>query len=412
MKFLKYDVRLSLAVLLVVAGTMAGCAFSKDADKTKTSEDPAVTKILLAQQKQDEETKDAQISQGDVHINFEEMPEPNQYNMIVTWPKDVPLVDLTVDTISYDNLKDGSYSVHVIGGSLITIHIRTKVGESPITEMDISATAPLDFILGKDAKKLSQDLSIHGQRLFIYKDNPVFMDGKNVDIEVDKIISEDGNFESFNDQEVDGGKTSDENKLNNSNIVIKAKSIEGRLTFNMIGLYGEDGVSGVVLENQSKLSPAKNGAAGANGVLGASDRPCYSEHCNMASLCTQQPGNGGNGDDGRNGADAKPGGRGGNTGNISITVDDYSQALVQIGYSVGDGGLGAKGAPGHKGGLAGKAGSSQPPCTPAVAGRSGLDGRPGQDSLAGPQGQIGTFIVPKGGDAKTHFVVIDTKQQH
>lgn len=411
MRLLKsHDIRLSLAAILIASGALTGCAFSKDADKPTTVEDPAVKKMVQDQDQLNKETKAGEISESEVKTVFDEVDkEPNQYNMTVTWPADVALVDLGIDDVFYKNLKKNSYTVPVTGGDSIKIHLETMNSKGdPVTEIDILAVAPIDFVLGKDRTGLSHDLSLHGKRLFIYHDEPIVMNANNVDIDVDEIISDDGRFDSFNDHEIDSGQTSDEKKLKNSNIVIKAKKIDGRLTFNLDGLNGKDGLDGSTLEKQSHFQEAKNGTDGSNGSAESNDRPCTTEHCFQGLLCANQPGNGADGESGHDGTAGEPGSNGGNTGNITVITEDYSTATVQIGYSIGQGGKGGKGAPGHKGGSAGKAGTAPKPCNQqTVSGRPGINGRPGLDGKDGEQGAVGAFIVPQGPAAQTHFLIIN-----
>ena len=133
----------SLAILNVSA-----CAFKEDTpEKPKVQEAKPSDIVDTIERGREQQATDIKLTNENVKIRFDEMPDPNSYRVVITWPANIKRMQIT-EPNELPTLINGSneYSRIVFGNSRIKVGLSAldTYGVS-ISTLKLEATAPLDL---------------------------------------------------------------------------------------------------------------------------------------------------------------------------------------------------------------------------------------------------------------------------
>lgn len=401
--------------LLIIALCLAtqACSFKKDGANVNPRADNNNTDVIeTIKKEQEKQAFEGRITEQNVSVKFLELPEPRQYNMVITWPEQVSRMQVTVNgkTVIY-NSQLGTNSHQQIVFSEKTQEIELLALDSfgaPVSSLSITRTAPLDFVV-PETLNLTSDTLLDVERLFLYRSSQIIANGHNLSIIAKKVIVESNESSASTldtyhiitrlpDSRIES--TIDKRQ---SSITIQADKAIGHLKVALVGANGKDGRSGEELERVKgiqKVSVQLNGPTGADGILAWTTKscpkrtsldgpPCEKE----VPLCQRPPTNGGDGLQGEAGHDGENGEDGGPTGNLTTLVKDHSSFSLEVIQMPGKPGKGGQGASGHPGGRGGDPGKNPgSPCTNAKRGSDGPKGANGANGKDGKPGLIGEVL--------------------
>jgi hypothetical protein len=393
---------LSIAILNVTA-----CAFKED-----TTEEPKVKEakpsdiVDTIERGRDQQANDIKLTNENVKIRFDELPDPNAYRAVITWPANIKRMQIT-EPNELPTLINGSneYSRVVSGNSKLKVGLSAldSFGVS-ISTLKLEATAPFDFELNSDLI-LKEATRYSYNRFFMRSGSQIKTDGHDLAIEVNKLFVEEdhrrknGKWSKIYSNIIThfpGEISSGTSPMLGSNITIRAKEAHGLLTVALVGLNGKNGKSGETLEQEKNISRAVDPSLrGIDGIAGLSTEihgRCRAgaamdaqSQCGRSSFrCERQPTNGTNGLKGASGTNGENGMKGGNAGRIQFFIDNHQQFKADIFDRAGKGGVGGKGSERFKGGSGGVAGTNVQGCVAAQNGANGpagdLDGKNGDNA--------------------------------
>jgi hypothetical protein len=394
---------------------MSACAF-----KEETPEEPKVQEakpsdiVDTIERGREQQASDIKLTTENVKIRFDEMPDPNSYRVVITWPANIKRMQIvrakdarpTIvagqnefselvrggETVSYGLLVQDSFGAHLQALNLEAVvprdlEVREKVSLAEHTAIRVNRT----FFLGGGYVTNGFNLSLETNLLIIPEEiglprAPTPIDGAHI-------------LTTFPGTEIAGNHM----KVG-SKILVSAKIAKGRMILGMIGAVGKRGQSGQELETlqnpqkRKSLDPNQRGANGLDGISVLQQRPCAPLNnamdisCDIPTpRCDRQPTNGANGQIGDAGFDGETGERGGNTGSVDLFIEDHKRFKVDLLYRKGVGGAGGAPGPGFPGGKGGIAGKTAAACGTALDGANGPFGPMGKPGEPGNDGSIGSF---------------------
>lgn len=400
----------SLAILNVSA-----CAFKEDTpEKPKVQEAKPSDIVDTIERGREQQATDIKLTNENVKIRFDEMPDPNSYRVVITWPANIKRMQIT-EPNELPTLINGSneYSRIVFGNSRIKVGLSAldTYGVS-ISTLKLEATAPLDLEVISNLN-LKEATRYSYNRFFIRSGAQIKTNGHDLVIAVNKLYVEE------DPRKIDGGwsrifsniithfpgeNTSESSPMIGSNITIRAKEAHGFLTVALVGLNGKNGKSGETLERERGISravdPKLRGADGVSGLSTEIHGKCRPGAGLDAQLqcgrsifrCDRQPTNGTDGKRGANGTDGENGAKGGNAGRIQFFIETHHNFKAEVFDRAGKGGFGGKGSQRLSGGVGGSAGAYAQGCRAAQDGANGpsgdADGKNGIDAENGDGGAI------------------------
>jgi hypothetical protein len=401
---------LSLAILNVSA-----CAFKEDTpEQPKVSEAKPSDIVDTIERGREQQATDIKLTNENVKIRFDELPDPNAYRVVITWPANIKRMQIVRAKDARPTIVAGQneFSEHVRGGETVSygLLVQDSFG-AHLQALNLEAVAPVDLELRK-RKDLAEDTLVRVNRVF-FNGGGFVTNGFNLTIETNSlIIPEEIGFPRaptpidgahvltvFPGTQIDGNQMSAGSKIR-----ITAKFATGKMILGLIGANGKPGRSGQELESQqsphkrNSPDPNRKGANGLDAISVLTQRPCAPLNngldisCDIPTpKCERQPTNGENGLIGEVGYNGEQGERGGNTGSIHFFIQDHSQFTADILFRKGkrgDGGAPGPGFPGGKGGTAGKTAAA---CGTAVDGADGPVGPSGKPGEPGLNGDLGPF---------------------
>lgn len=263
--------------------------------------------------------------------------------------------------------------------------VEVVVANQPEPEMLNDLVVDDDFNI--DKLKIDQELRYNQIR--ISKKGKIITNGRTVRLYARQVVSDDGqivSFKSFSDTKPG------ENGKNGGRLELKTKKILGKLTINLSGENGGDGLDAVDLTYNK--GQAKNGANGAFEIV--------NDHINntFTPRCVKVPENGADGVIvGDIGKDGMNGGHGGNKGEVILDIEDKNTLVNLFDVSKpglgGRGGFGGLGSFGELGGLPGKMSINNQVvdtpeivslCPKAVSGKDAARGSRGRNGYNGKDG--------------------------
>lgn len=402
---------LKYSLVAILSLSLSACAFHKgdsEGDKLETKTDL----IETLSEEQDRQAEAGILTEKNVLVVFEEMPDPNVYRMVLTWPSTIRTMELHLNRDFKKILSQvHRHDVIVSGGETQNLNLVSldQFG-SPISSLELKATAPTDFIVDGQVK-MTREQNIDANRVFFMQDSQLITNGFGLSITTNKLMIRKSSekIESlapWNKAHIlttlPGTVAESKRELNGSNIFISAKNATGVLRVALIGVNGQNGESGDAFATRTGVSrernPALNGKNGADGKVDSRQVPCRAKFdvpCEReVAVCSVQPENGGNGLPGAKGITGQPGWDGGNTGNFVLVVEDSTDFAVEVGRRRGSPGKGGAGSAGFLGGLPGKAGKHPgAPCSPARDGSPGPNGPTGDSGQDGKVGADGTITT-------------------
>ncbi len=379
-------------LISILCLTLGACAFSKDEAEKK--------KAVLIQSPQEDvletieqQAFSGQLSDENVSIEFEENRVPGSYDLIISWPKVVPSMKVSIDGMPYSISKSFTHKIAVGHNEEYQIHL---VAQNSLGG-DISAytkvvRSPTDLLI-KERKNLTEDTTLKARRIYFFEGGKIQTNGFSLNIIADKIYTtsslDSGKMSNFTEAHIRTNPPTQiaqtEKQLNGSHISIEAKKAYGILRLALIGMDGQDGESGkdAVADSALNGTPGKDGVIEAlvESCLGPDGLPCRQK---PSIQCTSNPTNGGPGKKGYTGGRGGDGWNGGNSGTAAIFVKDSSDFLLEVMQRRGRPGKGGDGGKGSAGGLGGSAGAN-----PQGKCRSASNGANGSTGDQGPRGHDG-----------------------
>lgn len=400
---------LRLLSLVISALLIQACSFKKD-DSEASPAVPANNDVIeTIQKEQEKQAFEGKLTEQNVFVKFEELPEPMEYKMIISWPEQAKRVQVSIngkirEIYNSTSLPQHEAIVHSNKKIEITLVAFDNLGMAPYSVLTLEKFAPVDYVVS-DVVELDADLNISiDGRLYFKKDSQILTNGHNLSIEAKKIfIADDNRNKTLVTSHIltrSPSKVMEKpREVSGSNVLIHAASAKGNLLIAMVGVVGKDGVNGKDLESIMGVETAKNGISGAPGTtktvtktcprrIGIDAPPCEDE----ITLCAKPPEDGNPGRNGLPGRDGQKGGDGGSTGNLTIFIEDQTEFSAYVFQRKGLPGKGGKGAPGHPGGIGGSPGANPAPCPPAAKGADGKRGPDGKDGLDGAPGLLGEIF--------------------
>lgn len=381
-----------LKYFLLVALTLSlgACAFKKDDPEAKRVQN--ATDFLETLERQ---AFDGKLNEENVRIEFVE-DDPGYYEMIVSWPKSVYGMKLSLDGQPYLLIKDNNtFRTQLTHNTLTKIHLiaLNSIG-GEVAVYYVEKISPADLVIGEDLH-LNKDMSIDVNRVFFHNSSRIFTHGHNLNLATNKLYTNleikpdtvkmqafDAHIQTYQPKDI----AKDKAELAGPKISIRAKKAYGQLRIAMIGVNGKDGANGMDAIPVGGL----NGAPGKDAVMIRGKMICSSDStaCPSEIICKTPPTNGEPGKKGPQGEKGEDAWDGGSTGVLSVFIDDYSEFRLEVLQRrglPGKKGLGGKGAPGGIGGLAGQ--DRFRACKGKVS--NGLNGEHGDKGDDGKDGQPG-----------------------
>ncbi len=395
---------------------MSACAFKEDTpEKPKAQEAKPSDIVDTIERGRDQQATEIKLTHENVKIRFDEMPDPNSYRVVITWPANIKRMQIVRAKDARPTIVAGQneFSEIVRGGETVSygLLVQDSFG-AHLQALNLEAVAPLDLELRK-RKDLNEDTLVRVNRVF-FAGGGFLTNGYNLTIEANTIIIPEEIGFPRAPTPIDGahiltvfpGTQINGNQMSaGSNIRITAKVATGKMIIGLIGANGKKGRSGQELEMQQNpqkrksLDPNRRGANGLDAISALTQRPCAPLNNGMdiscdipTPKCERQPTNGANGLIGEVGFDGERGERGGNTGSIHFFIQDRSQFTADILFRKGKRGYGGAPGPGFPGGIGGTAGKTAAACGNAVDGSNGPIGPPGKPGEQGDDGHLGTFF--------------------
>lgn len=391
---------------------LSGCAFKEDTAEEPKVQDTKPSDIVdTIERGREQQATDIKLTNENVQIRFDELPDPNAYRVVITWPANIKRMQVVRAKDARPTIVAGvnEFSENVRGGETVSygLLVQDSFG-AHVQAMNLEAVAPVDLEIRK-WQALVEDTLVRVNRVFFHGGGFV-TNGFNLTIESNSIsIATDGKFPSaptpidgahiltvFPDTQIVGNQMSA-----GSNIRINAKVATGKMILGLIGAIGKKGKSGHELEVQknpqkrASLDPNRNGSNGLDAISVLTQRPCLPVGeldivCESPTpRCERQPTNGATGLIGEAGYDGERGERGGNTGSIHFFIENHSEFSADVLFRKGKGGPGGDPGPGFSGGKGGLAGKTAAACGTAVDGAHGPDGPFGEKGGTGFDGELG-----------------------
>lgn len=401
-------------IILSFIFAMGACSFKKDSGEDK-AKDPAAGDVLQKIQKeQEKQAFEGQLTEQNVLVNFEEMPEPGAYRMIITWPAQVKRLQLTIneDTpviiSSANSVNSHEKLVFSQKPQKIDLMAYDSFGGAPVSSLSLLKTAPTDYE-SKGTVELKKDTVIEANRFFIAPSSQIITNGFNLSITTNKfIVLKEHDSDNFFTSQISAAhiltrlpfnKVSKELDYRDSAITIQTMKATGTLRVALVGTDGLDGKDGIAHSNR-----ATNGVSGNDGIIktkvmkcpGISKKSIDGPICenDVDYFCEKNPTNGSDGSNGAIGLPGENGQDGGPTGNLSVIVKDQSEFSLEVFQKAGQPGKRGKGGPGQQGGLKGLAGKNPNGiCQNAKDGSEGLTGPEGKHGLDGKPGKLGDILA-------------------
>lgn len=401
----------SLAILNVSA-----CAFKEDTpEKPKVQEAKPSDIVDTIERGREQQATDIKLTNENVKIRFDEMPDPNSYRVVITWPANIKRMQIVRAKDARPTIVAGQneFSELVRGGETVSygLLVQDSFG-AHLQALNLEAVVPLDLVVDSEVI-LKKDRIIEVNRLVFRENGIIRTNGFNLTIESNAIIVDQRDQSSLRGALIDqahiltvfpGTEVQGNQMIVGSNIRISAKVANGRLLLGMIGAVGKRGRSGHEMEilqsPQKRKSPdlSRSGANGLDAISVLQQRPCAPLNnamdisCDIPTpRCDRQPMNGANGLAGDAGFDGEKGERGGSTGSVDFFVDDHRRFSVDLLFRKGVGGVGGLPGPGFPGGKGGSAGKTAAACGTAVDGENGPAGPHGKPGDRGENGDLGSF---------------------
>lgn len=401
---------LSLAILNVSA-----CAFKEDTpEQPKVAEAKPSDIVDTIERGREQQATDIKLTNENVKIRFDELPDPNAYRVVITWPANIKRMQIVRAKDARPTIVAGQneFSEHVRGGETVSygLLVQDSFG-AHLQALNLEAVAPLDLEV-REKLKLTENTSIRVNRAF-FLGGGYLTNGYNLSIETNLLVIPEEIGLPRAPTPIDGAhilttfpgtEISGNHMKVGSKILISAKVAKGRIVIGMIGAIGRPGRSGQVLEaqqnqkNRKSLDPNRRGSNGLDAISVLTQRPCAPLNNGMdiscdipTPKCERQPKNGTNGLVGEAGFDGEQGERGGNTGTVDFFIDDHKLLKADILFRKGIGGAGGLPGPGFPGGKGGLAGKTAAACGSAVDGADGPVGPSGKPGEPGLNGDLGPF---------------------
>lgn len=258
-----------ITIIVIALNILVGCK-GLDFGSTDDSNVPKINETQKQPEKKEEpivppqpplKKEEKKISSTDFQILINEKEFPNEYFLKINWPSIEGSISFfkNQENIDQINATVGEYKIELIGGEKFELSIEFKGAESSNSiKFQKSIVTPLDYIVASDIV-LKQDLQFKGNRFFILNKATLHADTFNVDINVNKFISDRGTITSLNS----GLKAAKEQHgRSGGNFNINTKFATGYLSVLLNGESGGDGKPGYrgYFGNQNC-----NGSNGGNG---------------------------------------------------------------------------------------------------------------------------------------------------
>lgn len=401
------------AIRLLLAFTalnFSACAFKEDTpEKPKAQETKPSDIVDTIEKGREQQANEIRLTTENVKIRFDELPDPNSYKLVITWPAHIKRVQIVEPNELPTLVNDSNvFSRVAFGGTQVRIGLAALDSFGvPISTLKLEATTPLDFDVKSDHSLKGTTIWKYN-RLFIRSGTQIRTNGNDLTIDVNKLyvdsdtrkVNQPGwsQIHSYILTHHPGDTAQQGQRLIGSNIVIRAIEAIGPLTVALVGINGRNGKSGEELEREKNISrgvdPKLRGADGTAGSSTEMQGRCRpgagldtQPQCGQSVFrCDRQPTNGTAGIKGANGTNGENGGNGGNAGNLQFFVESHRQFQVDVYVRAGKGGSEGIGSPPFLGGQGGKAGAHAQGCNVAMDGANGppgdskgIDGKPGLD---------------------------------
>lgn len=381
-----------LTLMMLILG-LGACSFKKPSDQSP--EQKAAGEVI---QNIEQQKFNGQLSEENVKVEFVEAEDPGMYILVISWPKDVPGMKISVNEKPYTILNDAHhFRRQAIHGEKIDLHLiaLNSIG-GEISSLALSKTAPSDLIVQSNMV-LKRDADFNVNRVYFFENSRIFTDGNNLTIEAKKLISTESPAQAgsgFDPAQAHilttrpGETATDRSQIKSSHIHIKVEKALGVIRIGMFGLNGLDGRTGAT----GVPTPALNGTPGTAGDVMDDFDTCVEPPCRASApriICAKNPTAGQAGLKGVTGARGEDGMNGGNPGSLTFFAGDSSEFRLEVTLKAGapgQGGPGGQGSPGGTGGAPGE--NPLGKCSNAQRGTDGPQGEPGQPGAPGHPGAV------------------------
>lgn len=401
---------LSLAIL-----NLSACAFKEEnPEEPKVQEAKPSDIVDTIERGREQQASDIKLTTENVKIRFDEMPDPNSYRVVITWPANIKRMQIVRAKDARPTIVTGQneFSELVRGGETVSygLLVQDSFG-AHLQALNLEAVVPLDLEL-RERQKLSKDTLIRVNRIF-FAGGSFLTNGYNLNIEANLLVIPEEIDRPTAPTPLDGAhiltfftdtKISENHMKVGSKVLISAKVAIGQMKIGMIGANGRQGKSGAEIETKlfpkkrTSLDPIRSGKNGLDAISVMTQRPCAPLNSEMdiscdipTPRCDRQPTNGTDGLRGDTGQNGGQGEQGGNTGTVDFFIDDHVRFKADIIYRKGEGGPGGAPGPGFPGGKGGRAGKTAEACGTAVGGIDGQVGPSGAGGKIGDTGDMGPF---------------------
>ena len=234
------------------------------------------------------EPKARNFSIGDAQFDLSETDIPHQYQMNVSWPKDVKKIYVEKDGKKVYETESGQpVTLQLKDNTKYNIRVFSTEAEKPVLLGEAQGATPVDYTFN-GVIDMKDDLTVEAHRVFFLSQSKIQTNGHSLIVRAQTVVSDQAEIFSF----PEGAKAlSEQNGLSGGLVQIVSEIAHGNLKVTLRGQNGGDGIDGLPWDSQ---------APGAG------------------------PGNGFDGPKGANGRNGTPAGRGGNTGKISVEVKETS----------------------------------------------------------------------------------------
>lgn len=378
-----------LSVLVVT--TVASCAFREDdveEEKRKTTEQVA--------EYFDKRAEAAKVNESNVKYDIKPNPDIGYYDIIVSWPEDIPGVNIQFKDERSIFPEGNSYTYTAKAGELVKVYIiALNQHKNPVDNFEFVVKTPNDLVVDQVMYISSINTSNRINRIKFLPAGMLVVGLDKADLKADYIEVDDrdpshenGRFNMPHITSISKNTSTKSDRADHGGtITISAGKIVGDLLINSIGLDGNDGANGA--DASQAPDPSLNGEEAVykiNRIFGMrgpdGDSPGY---CNSKLISPPQAGKQGHvGGSGGNGVD------GGNSPLFELNVEDFSDLRVFILHRPGKGGRGGEGGLGGPGGIGASGKIFDDNCKPLKSKDKAPDGARGEKGPKGADGKNGS----------------------
>ncbi|WP_413569171.1 hypothetical protein ACLWBD_00395 [Bdellovibrio sp. HCB117] len=241
-----------LLLMIVSALISQACSSQKDAGYNSPAS-PAGGEVIETVPRTLEKTViNSKLSEKNVSVEFQELPEPMEYKMIISWPEHIKHVQVSInkkirENYNSNNLQN-SHTAFVISGRTVEIELMAynDLDTEPYSILKLYKKVPSDFVVS-ELVELTKDhtITIDG-RFYFLRNGRIKTNGHALSISAKKLIVMDDHrpmtlMASHIITRYPGDPIKEDIDVRGSFLSITSQTGQGNLMIAMVGASGRSG---------------------------------------------------------------------------------------------------------------------------------------------------------------------------